>query len=57
MAARGPAGGPRGMNNRFAQFKLVLLGTDSALSMPLLRFLFAYPHVEDDHHANSMLFR
>ncbi|CCE33252.1 probable GTP-binding protein ypt5 [Claviceps purpurea 20.1] len=26
MAARGPAGGPRGLNNRFAQFKLVLLG-------------------------------
>lgn len=25
MASRGPAG-PRGSNNRFAQFKLVLLG-------------------------------
>lgn len=31
MAARGPAGGPRGLNNRFAQFKLVLLGMKPAL--------------------------
>ncbi|GAB0131889.1 GTPase Ypt5 [Epichloe bromicola] len=42
MAARGPAGGPRGMNNRFAQFKLVLLG-ESAVgkSSIVLRFVKA----------------
>lgn len=35
MASRGPAG-PRGTNNRFAQFKLVLLGE---LPTPLSEWL------------------
>lgn len=44
MAARGPPGA-RGMNNRFAQFKLVLLG-ESAVGK--VRFPF-FPCEADRH--------